>query len=375
MTSETFVRGHARLIAPDLTVLLSQDDSNAEQLGCPILANVGVWPLALLSKEQSVIKAIRSRWRRYVDPDLSMFDRLRVRAFFKEHHTKVVLAEFGPMGCLLASACDDADVPLYVHFHGYDASALLRDSFQVRHYRALFARAAGIIVPSRFLADNLLAIGCPDEKLSVCYCGVDVLRFRPGRPIGQRVLAVGRLVEKKAPHLTIEAFSRIAHQFPKARLDMVGNGPLVDRCRALIRELGISERVTLHGAQGPDVIAQLLQEATVFMQPSVIASNGDAEGLPVSILEAMASALPVVATRHSGIPYAVVDNLTGRLVEEHDVNAMATAMAELLDDPDRAATLGAAGRERVLAYFTQEKTCDRLRCIIGLPEGVADPAG
>jgi glycosyltransferase involved in cell wall biosynthesis len=363
VTSETFIRDHVRLVAPGATILLCQDNSG--QLGCPVLPNVDSWPIERLSK-LSLVGLLRSQWRRYFDPGLSAVDRDRVRAFFSEHHTKAVLAEFGPMGCLLARACDDASVPMYVHFHGYDASLLLRDAFHVRNYRALFARAAGIIVPSRFLADNLLSIGCPEKKLSVVSCGVDAQRFKPAPRGGQRILAVGRLVEKKAPNLTIEAFARITPKFPQAHLDIVGDGPLALRCRELICERGLSERVTLHGVQESDFIAKLLQQTSLFVQHSVVAPNGDAEGLPVSILEAMASALPVVSTRHSGIQHAVVDNVTGRLVDEHDVNAMATAMCELLNDPGRAATLGAAGRERVLAHFTQEKIGARLRDIMGL---------
>ena len=132
--------------------------------------------------------------------DLSTKDCFRLRAFFEKHHTKAVLAEFGPMGCLLARACDEANVPLYVHFHGYDASELLRVWCWLRYYKVLFQKAAGMIAPTRFLANALAAIGCPERKLHICPCGVDAQRFRPGLRVGQRVLAVGRFVQKKAPH-------------------------------------------------------------------------------------------------------------------------------------------------------------------------------
>lgn len=366
LASETFIREHVRSIAPGSTVLLCQDHSSADVLGCPVLANVGQWP-RWPAATGKLARALRSRWRRYVDPGLARSERQRIKKFFEKHGTEVVLAEFGPTGVLLEQACNEAALPLYVHFHGYDASALLRDPIQVRHYRSLFASAAGIIVPSRALADNLMRAGCPDEKLSICFCGVDVQRFRPGVPMGQRILAVGRLVEKKAPLLTIEAFARIAGKFPDLHLDLVGDGPLAEKCRAVVGERGLETHVTMHGALPSEVILSMMQRAVLFAQHSVVAQDGDTEGVPVSILEAMACGLPVVSTRHSGIPYAVVDGVTGRLVDEHDVNGMASAMAELVGQPEKAATMGRAGHERIIRYFTKEKAARRLQMIVGWP--------
>jgi glycosyltransferase involved in cell wall biosynthesis len=212
----------------------------------------------------------------------------------------------------------------------------------------------------------LAGIGCPEDKLHVSPCGFNRQRFIPTSRLAQRIIAVGRLVEKKAPHLTIQAFGRIAARFPEARLDMIGGGPLADRCTTLISHCGLDGRVQMHGVQGPDFVAQLMGKASMFVQHSVTTIDGEAEGLPVAILEAMGSALPIVATRHSGIPEAVQDGITGLLVNEYDVGGMAAAISELLDDPDRAAAMGAAARGRALEFFTQEHTRDRIRAIIGL---------
>ena len=135
----------------------------------------------------------------------------------------------------------------------------------------------------------------------------------------------------------------------------------------------------MHGAQGSDFVVGLLREASLFVQHSVTARNGDAEGLPIAILEAMASAVPVVSTWHSGIPEAVLHNVTGQLVDEHDVEGMAGAMIKLFDYPERAVMMGAAGRKRILAHFTHERARDRLRTIIGFPptfgQNIAATAG
>lgn len=372
--SETFIRDHIRMIAPGETIILCQNSRGSEQFGYPVLCDVGGgWQLgnSLVARYSN---AVRRYWRRNLHPELSSQERRRVRTFFETHLPRAVLAEYGVMGCALVQVCEDASVPFYVHFHGYDASKLLRRARWRRRYAKLFRSAAGIIAPSRFLADNLRAAGCPESKLHVSPCGVDPLRFTPARRNGaQRLLAVGRLVEKKAPHLTIAAFGRIAARFPEATLDIVGDGPEAARCRALINPLGLEGRVHMHGSRTPDFVARLMQECSIFVQHSITSSNGDTEGLPVAILEAMASEMAVVATRHSGIPEAVEDGVTGLLVVEHDVEAMALAIANLLDDPARAAAMGIAGRKRVLQNFTLERSRDRLRAIMGFAPLAAIP--
>jgi glycosyltransferase involved in cell wall biosynthesis len=291
-----------------------------------------------------------------------------VLAFFDMHRPDLVLAEYGPMGCLLAHACQKGGVPLYVHFHGYDASILLQEWWRVRQYRSLFRHVSGVIVPSQFLARKLAEIGCPEPKLHVSPYGVDTQIFSPSSRMKEQLLvAVGRLIKKKAPHISIQAFAGIANRYPEARLEMVGDGPLADQCRALISALSLEDRIRMHGVQGREFVARLMQQGSLFVQHSVTAENGDTEGLPVTILEAMASGLPVISTRHAGIPEVVSDGVTGLLVQENDVEAMARAIRELLDNPTRAMAMGAAGRDRVLAHFTQEMARDRLRAILGFP--------
>jgi glycosyltransferase involved in cell wall biosynthesis len=170
-------------------------------------------------------------------------------------------------------------------------------------------------------------------------------------------------VQKKAPHLTI---SDVLARFPSARLDIIGDGPLKHGCLSLIHERGLSGAVRLHGTQASDQVIEAMRRASVFVQHSVTTATGDTEGLPVAILEAMASGLPVVATRHGGIPEAVVEGLTGILVDENDVSGMGLAISSLLAEPARAGAMGSAGRERVLGHFTETHTRDRLRAIMGL---------
>ena len=216
-----------------------------------------------------------------------------------------------------------------------------------------------------FLGAAFLYSG-PERLIRVVPCGIEPGDFPPGTPEPGRVLALGRLVEKKAPHLTIRAFALAAKDHPQAHLDIVGDGPLRGAVEAAAAEAGLGDRVTLHGALPHEACRALMRRAQIFAQHSVTAANGDTEGAPVAVAEAMATALPVVATRHSGIPEQVLDGETGILVAEGDVAGMGAAIARLLADPGLAARMGAAGRARALERLDQSRLLDELRSILGI---------
>lgn len=287
-------------------------------------------------------------------------------AFLRRARFEVVLAEYGPTAAEVARACRWAGVPLVVHFHGMDA-------FQrqlLRHYgagyRLLFAEAAALVVVSRAMERRLLELGAPPERLHCLPYGVDLRRFARGTPAAAppQFLAVGRFVEKKGPHLTLLAFARVRAACPDARLVMVGDGPLLGPCRQLAAALGIADAVQFLGPRAHGEVARLMGAARAFVQHSQTASDGDAEGTPVAILEAAAAGLPVVATRHGGIVDAVVEGETGLLVDEGDVAAMAERMRALAEAPELAARLGRAARARAEAHYSQEVALARLWALI-----------
>lgn len=364
--SETFIRDHVRNIAPGETVLLSARPGSEECLGCPVLDDVRTWRPATWPGAR-VVNSLTFRWRDRVNLALGRRDEGRVVAFLREHGVRAMLVEFLNHAYPLVPAARKAGVPLYAHAHGFDVSFLSRSPRWRRRYTRLFREAEGIIAPSRFLAGKLAAIGCPEAKLHVSPCGVDPDCFLPTRRLPLRLLAVGRFVVKKAPQNTIRAFAKVRDAYPDARLDFVGDGWLLSKCRALGASLGVAEAIHFHGAQPPEFVQHLMREASVFVQHSVTAPKGDTESLGVSLLEAMASEVPIVATRHNGFVETVVDGETGLLVEEHDIDGMAEAICALLADPDRARAMGEAGRRRVQANFTHAHTRDRLRAIMRLP--------
>jgi glycosyltransferase involved in cell wall biosynthesis len=367
LPSETFIRAHVRHIAPGRRVLLCGVDDGARDLGCPVLCDIRSRPPPRGPLEQA-FDAMRLRWWRHVDPALAGADEARVRAFLLRHGVRAVMAEFGYNGCLLMRACRRAGIPLYAYFHGRDATQLARSRSRRRHYRRFFRQAAGSIAPSRFLADRLRALGCPEDRLHVVPNGVDPAQFLPTRREPGRVIAVSRLVPMKGPLQTIRAFAALRAAMPQATLDIVGDGPLRDDCMRLVAESGLAGAVTFHGAQPPARVADLMSRASLFVQHSVTTPDGLVESFGVAPLEAAASAVPVVVTRSGGLAETVLDGETGLLVAENDVAGMAAAMQAILRDPARGEAMGRTARARVEATFRHEHVAARLRAIMGLPD-------
>jgi colanic acid/amylovoran biosynthesis glycosyltransferase len=278
----------------------------------------------------------------------------------------VVLAEYGEVGVAVHPACQQAGVPLVVHYHGYDASMTEVLQRLGSSYRALFRDAAAVVAVSRAMREQLLRLGADPQRLHWNAYGVDCEQFAGADPLRAppTFLAVGRLTAKKAPDLTLHAFACMHRTRPETRLRVIGFGPLLEPCRALAQDLGVAYAVTFPGVQPPGKVQEEMRAARCFVQHSVVAADGDMEGTPVSILEAGASGLPVVATRHAGIPDVIVDGQTGFLVAERDVESMAERMGRLADDAVLAGALGQAGRQRMVAEFSLKDRINRLGQII-----------
>ena len=246
-----------------------------------------------------------------------------------------------------------------VHFRGSDASSDSKFQRLSRRYRRLFQLTAGVIVKSRPMQAVLEQLGADPATLLISPSGADPDLFHGARPeeAPPRFLAVGRLVAKKGPLQTLEAFARMRNSLPDSlrdavRLEVVGDGPLRADLERAIRGWKLEKQVLLLGVQSQPAIAERMRQVRGFVQHSIVAPDGDSEGNPVAVMEAQLSGLPVVATRHAGIPEVVRDGETGLLLSEGDVDGMAAAMRRLVLEPALAARLGAAGQQRVSAQFT-----------------------
>jgi colanic acid/amylovoran biosynthesis glycosyltransferase len=270
-------------------------------------------------------------------------------------------AHFGPDGAVALPLARRLGVPLVVTFHGYDATTsveeLRRSPFNslrrvyVRR-RAELARDVRLVVAvSRFIRDRLLAQGWPAEKIVVHYIGVDTDLFRPD-PATRRepiVLFVGRLVEKKGVAYLIAAMREVQARLPDAEVVVVGKGRLRKSLEERAREAGVRARFL--GGVPPEEVRGWMRRAAVLCAPSVTAANGDAEGLPIVVLEAMAMGLPVVGSLSAGIPEAVAHGVTGLLAPEGHVAALAAHLTAVLSDASLRERLGSSGRGRVVDEF------------------------
>ena len=277
-----------------------------------------------------------------------------VHAHFGANGRKAaLLSEIGLLAGPLVTAFHGADVSLYPRQRGADV------------YAPLFRSGALFLPISARWNDQLVALGCPRDKIVVHRMGVDTRRFVPpaaGGKLGRslRLVTVARLVEKKGIEYALRALAMLRRSGHDVEYAVAGGGPLRPALEALARELALGAAVRWHGPLGHDQLPQLLAESDVFVAPSVTAEDGDEEGIPVSIMEGMAAGLPVVATDHSAIPELVEDGVSGWLVAERDPEALADRLARLAGDPARRAAMGQAGRARVSAEFDVNRLNDRL---------------
>ncbi|EPX78488.1 glycosyltransferase [Salipiger mucosus] len=273
-------------------------------------------------------------------------NRRRLADWLRAEGVEVVLAEFGTQALVVAKLARDMGLPVFTYFRGTDASRALRSRQRVRSYRRMMPRLDGVFSVSQFLLDNLAAHRVTHPNAHVVPSGVDIRRFRPGDKQPGSFLAVGRMVEKKAPQVTLRAFATAAQGCP-AHLTVVGDGPLLDSCKALAAELGVADQVTFAGALPHDEVRAHLARTEIFLQHSVTARDGNTEGLPTAIQEALAAGCIPVSTRHAGIPEAVEHGVNGLLVPEWDEAGFARCIGQLLDMPDRSAMTEAARRTAV----------------------------
>lgn len=273
----------------------------------------------------------------------------------------VILAHFGPNGvhALEMRRAGVLEGPVVTVFHGYDMNAT--NSTIRRGYDRLFEEGDFFLPVSRYFLNRLVEWGAPSGRTLVHHMGVDPERFplrarplRDGEPV--RLLSVARLVAKKGLEFGIRAAARVGSP---VRYTIIGDGPERARLQALIHSLGAGN-VELTGWKTQSEVASILDQSHVLLAPSVTTEEGEEEGIPVALMEAMASGLPVIATRHSGIPELVQHDRSGFLVEEREVEQMAECVRSLLASPDRLARMGRAGRAIVESEFNNHILHPRL---------------
>lgn len=278
-------------------------------------------------------------WRELGLPAPGMLERLRAV------QASLVHVHFATDAVALWPSLERLGLPVLVTLHGYDINVHRQwweeghggragRSYPRRLLRMAQSPLVRFVAVSQAVRETAIRYGLEGRKLHVHHIGVDLQRFRPEGPSAgaraPRILFVGRMVEKKGGHHLIHAFAALRRELPQAELAMLGDGPLLPAYQALARELGVP--VEFMGRQGAEVVRAEFARARAFCLPSVTAADGDAEGLPIVVMEAQAMGVPVVTSARGGATEGIVDGESGLAFAEGDRPALTQALARVLGD-------------------------------------------
>lgn len=254
-----------------------------------------------------------------------------------------------------------------VVFHGQDITEHIKVNGP-NAYNKLFQKGDLFLPISNRWRKQLLELGCPEKKLIVHHMGIDSQRFkflcRSSKTTETiHIASVARLIEKKGIEYGIRAVAQLKLSFPNIAYTVVGDGPLRPDLEQLIEELNVGDNVTLAGWKQQDEVIEILNRSVFFLAPSITTRNGDQEGIPVAIMEAMAMGLIVVSTLHSGIPELVTHQASGFLLPEKDTEGIVETLIHLINHPVLCEQIGVNARHRIEEEFDVKKLNYRLNRI------------
>jgi glycosyltransferase involved in cell wall biosynthesis len=255
--------------------------------------------------------------------------------------------------------------PSVVSFHGADVFVDMENPAYREATKQMLDTVTRVFVRSASLQRAVIELGCDQNKIDILRTGIPLdefpFRAREFPADGQwRFLQASRLVQKKGIATTLHAFTAFLTHYPRARLTIAGEGPMLGELQELIRKLKIDDRVVLPGFVAASKLREIYYASHIFLHPSETGSDGNQEGIPNSMLEAMATGLPVFATDHGGIPEAIENGVSGILVPERDYEALSHALLEAVQDRHLLARVARNGANVVAEKFDQRKQIRRL---------------
>jgi len=275
-----------------------------------------------------------------------------VSLFLDSPEYDIIHCHFGPNGNLgvLLREMGAIEGKIITSFHGFDVNTITRKDFYVK----LFRHGDLFTANTKFTKEKVLGLGGDSNRIYILPVGLSIDKFlykektiRAGETI--RILTVARLVEKKGLEYSIRAAAKISCKYShyKIKYKIAGDGPLKNKLKSLILELGMEDKIKLLGWCHQNEVRKLFEESHIFVLASVTAKNGDQEGQGLVLQEAQAAGLPVVSTLHNGIPDGVINSKSGFLVPERDIDALAEKLEYLIKHPEVWPKMGQAGRKFV----------------------------
>jgi len=296
---------------------------------------------------------------------ISAHERREIMAVLDRGRAQLLHVFFGHIAVHLLPLLRAWSKPSVVSFHGADVLVDMDKAAYRKATREMLDAVTRVFVRSASLKHAVVELGCDEKKIDIVRTGIPLEefpfreRFFPKN--GEwRFLQASRLVQKKGIATTLHAFTAFLTTYPRASLTIAGEGPMLPELKVLVRKLKISDRVALPGFVAPEKLREIYYASHIFLHPSETGSDGNQEGIPNSMLEAMATGLPVFATEHGGIPEAIENGVSGILVPERDYKALSDALLRSVDDPRFLAQLALNGAGVVAEKFDQRKQIQRL---------------
>ena len=301
----------------------------------------------------TVLRTLKAlRWWRYSHQGTSLLLASVAAQVPQPLQFDVILCHFGFNG-VLADKLRDIGVlegQITTIFHGYEISAKRALQRYQQDYRGLFVHTALMLPVNDLWQQKLLQLGCPAEKIQVQRMGVDLSLFefqtKQGSNPSLQLFSVARFAEKKGLEYGIRALSTLPEGID-FHYSLAGYGELAQSLADLVQELKLSNRVSFLGPLNQSQVIEQMAAADIFLQPSITAVNGDMEGVPVAIMEAMAVGAVVVSTLHSGIPELIIHGEHGLLTTERNVAGLANNISRLYHEPALYAELRVKARQRI----------------------------
>lgn len=314
---------------------------------------------------------LRRFWLKYVKKEPPIVYRGEygvINRILEKREADLIHVYFGHTGVHLLPFMLRSPLPCVVSFHGMDIQPREDRPGYVETLKSMLQFLPLVMARSHSLKDRLIELGCPPEKVRINRTGIPMHAFpavdRPFPADGKwKFVQACRLIEKKGLDVALKSFAEFVTEFPEATFTIAGDGPLLESLKLLAAELGIAANVHFAGFLTEKQLCALYHESHAFLHPSQMTADQNQEGIPNSMLEAMATGLPVLATYHGGIPEAVTDNVTGLLVEERDGDRLLDNMKRLAHEEGLWQRIGQAAAEDVRENFEQTAQIAKLEAI------------
>ncbi|MFW9856158.1 MAG: glycosyltransferase family 4 protein [Candidatus Thorarchaeota archaeon] len=286
---------------------------------------------------------------------------LGIRKAISKHNVEFDLmhSHYGIMGRSCFPISQEHKIPLITSFYGYDAYI---NAYDLEYYRDLFENTTLVLALSDHMSNRLKKLGCPDQKIRKLHVGVDTGYFQPKEQHSElgddgvlRILLVAFFDERKGILDAINAFAKVQKDIKYIHFDIVGRGKLKNQIESLIISLDLQDKITItNNISTPNPIGTVLdfmQNCDIFILPSFTSPNGDSEGTPVVLMEASACGKPCITTFHSGNPEVVLNDETGLVVPERNIQELEKALRKMIINEELRKRLGNNARKRILAEF------------------------